>query len=67
LNVNLCEKFPALSPFSVRRERFHEVILIFSRQIEKNQRSGKNGKEEKVVTKNGEKVIRRRATKDDWY
>jgi hypothetical protein len=43
------------------------VILIFSRQIEKNQRSGKKGKEQEVVTRNGEKVIRRRATKDDWY
>ena len=67
MNVNLCNAFPALSPFSVRRERFHDVILIFTRQIAKNKRSGEDKKEKEFTTKNGEKIIRRKATKDDWY
>lgn len=67
MNVNLCDRFPALSPFSVRRERFHDVILIFARQISKNKRSGTRNEEREFTTKSGEKVIRRKATKDDWY
>lgn len=67
MNVNLCDRFPALSPFSVRRERFHDVILIFARQISKNRQIGTKNGEREFTTKNGEKVIRRKATKDDWY
>ncbi|MEE0874253.1 MAG: hypothetical protein UIH27_12440 [Ruminococcus sp.] len=43
------------------------MILIFTRQIAKNKRSGDDKKEKEFTTKNGEKVIRRKATKDDWY
>ena len=67
MNVNLCERFPALSPFSVRRERFHDVLLIFVRTIKKNKQSGEKTDGQVLTTKSGEKIIRRKATKDDWY
>jgi len=67
MNINLCDRFPSLNPFAVRRERFHDVILIFIRQIEKNHRSGKTNREQEFTTKGGQKVIRREANNDDWY
>ena len=27
--MSLCENFPALSPFTMYRERFHDVIVLF--------------------------------------
>ena len=56
-----------MNPFAVRRERFHDVILIFIRQIEKNHRSSKTNREQEFMTKGGQKVIRRKANNDDWY
>ena len=43
MTVNLCENFTALTPFEIRREKFHEVIKLFIRLIDKRQRSDKNG------------------------
>ena len=60
MNCCLCERFPGLTPFEVRRERFHEVILIFSRLMEKSNRESN-----KKDIKSG--VIRIKANNDNWY
>ena len=67
MNVNLCNAFPAYRLSQSAGSGFHDVILIFTRQIAKNKRSGENKKKKEFTTKSGEKVIRRKATKDDWY
>ena len=63
LNVNLCECFPALDPFRVRAQRFHDVMLIFRRLVGQTKNEKKKGGG--VTVKNG--VIRRPAKNDDWY
>ena len=42
MNHNLCENFPGLTPFAVRRENFHEVIVMFIRLIDHRQRTKTN-------------------------
>ena len=42
MNHNLCENFPGLSPFAVRRENFHEVVTMFVRLIDHRQRTKTN-------------------------
>lgn len=39
MNHNLCENFPGLTPFAVRRENFHEVVTMFVRLIDHRQRT----------------------------
>lgn len=63
MNVNLCERFPALDPFRVRAQRFHDVLLIFRRL--KNKSEIKERLPEGATVKNG--TIRRPAQNDDWY
>ncbi len=67
MNVNLCDRFPALDPFRVRSQRFHDVLLIFRRLT--NQTQIKNGEKAKLPAgayiKNG--VLYRPAMNDDWY
>lgn len=33
MSVQLCDRFPALSPFSVREKRWHDVLLIYGRLL----------------------------------
>lgn len=69
MNVNLCDRFPALDPFRVRAQRFHDVLLIFRRLNEKsNAETGGKNKNKNVpgsYVKNG--VLHRPALNDDWY
>ena len=61
MNVNLCDRFPALDPFRVRAQRFHDVLLIFRRLNDKA-----NGKIPKgAYIKKG--VLHKPATNDDWF
>jgi hypothetical protein len=57
----LCDRFPALDPFTVRAQRFHDVLLVFRRLYEQAEHNKKHG----TTVKNG--VIRRPAKNDDWY
>ena len=52
LNINLCDRFTGLDPFTVRKQRFHDVMLIFRRLAERNKTNG---------------VTYRPAKNDDWY
>ena len=49
LNINLCDRFTGLDPFTVRKQRFHDVMLIFRRLAERN----KTKKKTVGYTKNG--------------
>lgn len=40
MTENLCQRYPALSPFAVRRERAAEVFLLVNRINDKNAREG---------------------------
>lgn len=59
MEMNLCERFPALTPFSVRREKATEVFLLLRRLDGHNGRQGKKKKQ-------GKTVIRKPAG-DDWF
>ena len=45
MNTALCRKFPALDPFAVRRERYHDVLRIFARLRNQAERDGKTPEE----------------------
>ena len=61
LNINLCDRFTGLDPFTVRKQRFHDVMLIFRRLAERNKKKRKT----EGYTKSG--VTYRPAKNDDWY
>ena len=69
LTCALCERFTGLTPFQIRRERYHEVLLLYGRLLDKISREKKDTEEDKsfvITKKNGEKIIMRPA-KDDAH
>lgn len=68
LEDNLCQRYPALTPFVVRREKIGEVILLVKRINRKNQREKGIQHTDKVWTDSkGNVHIRRKAKADNWY
>lgn len=57
MEMAISERFPALSPLKMRREKASEVFLFIRRLNEYNSRQNKKG---------GKKVIKRPAG-DDWF
>ena len=58
-----------MTPFQIRRERYHEVLLLYGRLLDKISREKKDTEEDKsfvITKKNGEKIIMRPA-KDDAH
>ena len=63
---NLCQKYTALTPFIVRREKFGEVIKLLGWIYSANNTKAKSA--EKVwKDKNGNIHIRREAKNDNWF
>lgn len=58
MTLNICERFPSLSPFDVRRERASEVFRLVRRIKSSNAYRAKE--------RSGKKTIRRPAG-DDWF
>lgn len=58
MQLALCERFPTLTPFSIRKEKASEVFLLINRL---NSLPNKN-----KSNKNSENIIRKPAS-DDWY
>ena len=52
LQMSICEKFPSMSPFDVRRERLSEVFLLMRRLKTQNK---------------GAKKKQRRPAGDNWF
>lgn len=66
LDVMICEKFPALTPLSLRRERAADVFELISNLIDYLERE--NIRKAKEIKRGGKKrnVIRVPAG-DDWF
>lgn len=65
IEINLCERFPALTPFTIRKQRAYEVFLLINRL---NNYTASKNKEQKIInTDNNKKVIRKAAADDTWY
>lgn len=58
--MTLCERFPALTPFDIRKQSVYEVFLLVNRLNKYSK------KEKKKSNKNG-KIIRRPAKDDSWF
>lgn len=68
INETLCQRYTSLTPFVVRKEKLGEVILLINRINEKNDTDNGLEKGDQVIHKsNGDVVIRRKATNDNWY
>ena len=68
LEDNLCVKYPALTPFAVRREKFGEVVKLVQRIKAKNRvKQGIKNTDQVIRYANGDVHIRRPAQNDDWY
>ncbi len=57
IEVGMCERFPAMSPLSLRKERANDVFRLVAQFTEYAWKNTSN---------NGKQVIRRRAG-DDWF
>ena len=67
LEDNLCQRYPALTPFIVRRERVGEVFLLIKRINTKAEREqGIRRNDEIIEDGRGNRVIRREAG-DDFF
>ena len=71
LGVDLCRRYPGLTPFSVRRERFHDVVNLYIRTIRHESRL-KMAKDNNGVSPPDGSFVRGNtlyipAQNDDWY
>lgn len=68
LEDNLCKRYSGLNPFEIRREKVGEVFLLVKR-INRQNRAKKGIKNDDQIyyDSKGNKHIRRKATKDDWW
>jgi len=68
LEDNLCQRYPALTPFVVRKEKVGEVILLVNRINRKNLREKGIQHTDKVwKDSKGNLHIRREAKNDNWF
>lgn len=58
IEVSLSERFPGMTPISIRRERASEVFLLVRRL---------NSKTAKELANAGKKKVIRRKAGDDWF
>lgn len=58
MELSLCDKFPALTPFQIRREKAREVFLLVRRLKEHTQNDNKSNSRPNVI---------RRKAGDDWF
>lgn len=75
LSVTMCDRFPSLSPFTLRREKFREMIVVLGRTIDhakrqplKDEQGNPLPKGSRIVRDKNGKIIRimRPATSDSW-
>lgn len=59
LQMNLCERFPAMTPLVLRREKAREVFLLLVRY-------NRYAKKQKKSDSGGKRVIRKPAG-DNWF
>jgi len=59
MQMNLSERFPSMTPLTLRREKAREVFLLLNR-------FHRYSKKKKKEFKNGQRIIRRPAG-DNWF
>lgn len=65
---NLCQRYTALTPFIVRREKFGEVIRLVTWINSKNlKKQGAKSTDQVWMDSKGNTHIRREAKNDNWY
>lgn len=65
---NLCKRYTALTPFTVRREKFGEVVNLLGWIYNKDKSQlGAKPADSVWKDKRGNIHIRRKATNDDWF
>ncbi len=67
----LCEKFPGVTPISIRQEKAGEVFLMLERYVEyllhkENEENGVNLSKSEKMYKRGDRIIVERPAKN-WY
>ena len=62
MELMLCEKFPAFTPLSLRRERAREVFCMMTRMLGHIQRENK-----KWIVYKGKRMRKKEATDDTWF
>lgn len=68
LKETICQRFPAVSPFDLRREYCGEVFLLINQVNTKGEREkGIRPKDQVYTDKKGNVHIRREAQNDNWY
>ena len=68
MEESLCERYTALTPFVIRREKVGEVALLINRVNRKNLHKKGIRQNDKVWTDSkGNVHIRREAKNDNWY
>ena len=60
IEVNLCERFPAMTPLTLRKEKAREVFILIKRY-------NRYSKKQKKEAKSGGKKIIRRPAGDNWF
>lgn len=67
----LCEMFPALSPFDVNKQRFHDVLILFEDLKQKRSSEGLKSANGGAKPPEGSFMLNgtlyRPAQNDDWY
>jgi hypothetical protein len=59
MEMSLCERFTAMTPLSLRKEKAREVFILISRYNNYSKKNGNNGDQKP-------KIIRRPAS-DTWF
>ena len=62
MELTICERFPSLTPMSLRRERASEVFKMISKLIDHQRRENA-----KWITINGKRMRKKKATSDTWF
>ena len=63
----MSECFPSLTPFSIRRERCSEVLLLVSRlRTHDDRKTSEEAGGGEVINRNGKRIVRRKAG-DSWF
>lgn len=60
MTVNICDRFMALNPLTIRQARAHEVFLLIARLGKYTKKEARNR------DRNGNRIVRRPAG-DNWF
>lgn len=65
--MTLCERFPSLTPFDIRKQRAYDVFLLIRRLNFYSRGNEEHRPGTTIIHKNGDTIIRRPAKDDSWF